>query len=207
MYIIIKRFFDFLFSLILIIGLFPFLLFLFLIVSYDTRSYGFYKQNRIGFQNRPFFIYKFKTMYDIQNNLDFITSSNDPRITTIGKYLRKYKIDELPQLFNVLIGDMSFVGPRPDVIGYAENLSLENQYLLKVRPGISSFASLYFKNEEIILSMKIDKLRFNNEIIWPLKVKLNNDYAKNISFLSDMYIILKTIGLLKYPIYPDQKYL
>lgn len=188
-----KTIIDVIFSIILIILLFPLLIIIFIIACLNTKSFGIYKQERVGYHNKIFSIYKFKTMYDNDNNNDFITEANDTRITKFGKFLRKYKLDELPQLFNILFGDMSFVGPRPDVKGYAELLPLNEQYLLIIKPGITSRAAIYFKKEEFILKNVKDKKYFNDCIIWPIKAKMNNDYALNYKFIEDLSILLSTI--------------
>ena len=189
---------DYVFAVALLIILFPILIFLYLVASYSTKSNGIYAQKRIGYENKVFYIYKFKTMYDEISDLDTVTDSNSKRITSAGKILRKSKLDEFPQLINVLLGQMSFVGPRPDVVGYAEVLPIELQYLLFVRPGITSSASLFFKEEEFILSKVADKKAFNDFVIWPLKAELNLRYAKEFSFLLDCKILLQTIGIIKY---------
>ena len=132
-------------------------------------------------------------MNDDKNNKIKITVSNDPRITQSGIIFRKYKIDELPQLFNVLIGDMSFVGPRPDVEGYADKLSPEDKIILSIKPGITGPASIKYSNEEEILA-KVDNPKiYNDEIIWPDKVTINIDYINRYSFFKDIRYIFETI--------------
>ena len=132
-------------------------------------------------------------MMDSATDKNTITSSNDHRIYPFGKFLRRYKLDELPQLWNVLIGDMSFVGPRPDVSGYADELSGEDRIVLSVRPGITGPASIYFKNEEELLAGIDDIKRYNDEVIWPRKVELNRQYIENYSFIKDIKYIFITI--------------
>ena len=122
-----------------------------------------------------------------------ITTSNDERITKSGKFFRKTKIDELPQLFNVLIGEMSFVGPRPDVPGYADKLKGKDRLILKLKPGITGPASIKYANEEYLLSTVTDKKKYNDEIIFPDKVRINLDYFHNNTILGDVRIIIKTI--------------
>ncbi len=122
-----------------------------------------------------------------------ITASSDIRITHLGKYLRKYKLDELPQLWNVFTGKMSFVGPRPDVPGYADCLEGENKKILELRPGITGPASIYFRNEEELLAKAINPQVYNDEVIWPQKVKINLRYIENWSFWKDIGFILITI--------------
>jgi lipopolysaccharide/colanic/teichoic acid biosynthesis glycosyltransferase len=125
--------------------------------------------------------------------LGSVTSSNDSRITAYGRMLRKFKLDELPQLWNVLVGDMSFVGPRPDVSGYADLLTGEERLILSVRPGITGPASLEYRNEELLLSRVADPQSYNDMVIWPHKVEINTRYVQNYSFKKDIYYILQTI--------------
>jgi lipopolysaccharide/colanic/teichoic acid biosynthesis glycosyltransferase len=122
-----------------------------------------------------------------------VTQKNDARITKIGAFFRKTKIDELPQLWNVLIGQMSFVGPRPDVKGYADKLQGKDKVVLSVRPGITGPASLKYKNEEVLLETQSNPEQYNNEVIWPDKVKINVDYVNNWSFIQDVRYIYQTI--------------
>ena len=124
---------------------------------------------------------------------NFITLKDDARLSSVGKTLRKYHLDELPQLLNVLIGDMSIVGPRPDVAGYADLLQGDDRIILSVRPGITGPATLKFKNEDVLLSQQPDPKKYNDTIIWPEKVRLNKEYVKNWSFLGDLNFIFKTI--------------
>ena len=129
-----------------------------------------------------------------------ITTSNDVRITKSGAFYRNTKIDELPQLWNVLIGQMSFVGPRPDVPGYADRLQGEDRVILSVKPGITGPAQLAYKNEEEVLANQDDAVKYNDEIIWPEKVRINRKYIKDYSLFKDVYYIWKTIvgGNVKY---------
>ena len=139
-------------------------------------------------------------MRKVPNFNTTVTSSNDIRITKIGAFFRKTKIDELPQLWNVLLGNMSFVGPRPDVPGYADKLKDEDKIVLSVRPGITGPAQLAYKDEEQILAKQEDPKKYNDEVIWPDKVKINRNYVINYSFFKDIYYIWKTIvgGDVKY---------
>ena len=190
---IIKRTFDIFFSTILLFFFWPIILVFWIFASIDTRSNGFYLQSRIGRGGRKFKVIKIKTMinsfYDDKN----ITLKNDPRVTRFGGLLRSYKIDELPQLINVFIGQMSFVGPRPDVEGYADKLEGNEKLILSVRPGITGPASIKYYNEEEILMNQIDPYDFNDKIIWPDKVKINMQYIKNWSLKKDIYFIFKTL--------------
>lgn len=121
--------------------------------------------------------------------------SNQPSV--FGDFLRKSKLDELPQLYNVFLGDMSFVGPRPDLIGFADALEGEDRLILEVKPGITGPASLYFLNEQRLLDQVENAEKYNKEVIWPKKVELNLAYVKNYSFRKDIYYLLKTILLSK----------
>ncbi len=132
-------------------------------------------------------------MRKIYGHSSTVTTSNDSRISFTGKFFRKTKIDELPQLVNVLIGDMSFVGPRPDVKGFADMLDEDDKLILNIRPGITGPASLAFRNEEEILSLQKNPERYNREVIYPEKVKINLEYIKNWTLLGDLSYILKTI--------------
>jgi lipopolysaccharide/colanic/teichoic acid biosynthesis glycosyltransferase len=139
-------------------------------------------------------------MYIGSEHKGTITSAIDNRITPIGHFLRKFKLDELPQLWNVLIGKMSLVGPRPDVAGYADKLMGENRKILELKPGITGPASLYFRNEEEVLAQVDNLKQYNDTVIWPKKVELNLDYYYHWSFWKDIGYILRTIlpGLNRY---------
>ena len=186
-----KRIFDFSLALIGLIFTWPIIIIAWVIASIETKSNGFFLQKRVGEGGRLFTIIKIKTMYP--NNGSTVTTANDNRITKSGKFFRKYKIDELPQLINVLKGDMSFVGPRPDVPGYADKLKGEDRVILSIKPGITGPATLKYKNEEEILAGVDDPIRYNNEVIWPDKVKINKEYIKNWSLKKDIEYIVKTI--------------
>jgi lipopolysaccharide/colanic/teichoic acid biosynthesis glycosyltransferase len=149
-------------------------------------------QERVGENGKLFTIIKIKTMYPEKKG-STITTANDKRITKSGRFFRKYKIDELPQLINVLKGDMSFVGPRPDVPGYADKLEGEDRIILSVKPGITGPASLKYKNEEEILASVKNPKEYNDKVIWPDKVRINKKYIKNWSLKKDIEYIIKTI--------------
>ena len=123
-----------------------------------------------------------------------VTTRHDPRITRVGRILRSTKVDELPQLLNVLLGHMSIVGPRPDVPGFADRLSGDDRIVLSIRPGITGPATLEFRNEEELLSSQSDPERYNREVIWPKKVELNREYVANYSFWKDFGYIWRTIA-------------
>lgn len=151
-----------------------------------------FKQQRVGLHGQLFVMYKFRSMI-IHHSGNSISVAGESRITPLGAFLRKYKLDELPELWNVLKGDMSLVGPRPDVPGYADKLKGEDRKILELRPGITGPASLKYSNEEEILSKVEDPNRYNNEIIFPDKVKINLHYHSCHSLSGDLIIIFKTI--------------
>lgn len=186
-----KNIFDFLVVILSLPVLFPLILLLIIIASIDTRQFGLFLQTRIGREGRPFKIYKIRTMKG-RHESD-ITTLKTHNITKTGNFIRKTKLDELPQLFNILLGQMSFVGPRPDVPGYANLLEGDDRLMLTVKPGITGPAQLKFKNEEEILNLQPDPVKYNDEVLWPEKVKINCDYVKNQSFVTDLEYIFKTI--------------
>ena len=189
----IKRFFDIIFSFFGIVFLFPVFIIVAILIKIDSSGPVFFLQERVGLNGKLFKIIKFRSMKVNHNNSLKITLENDKRITNIGKKLRKYKIDEIPELINVFIGDMSFVGPRPDVPGYADLLLGENRNILKLRPGITSRASIKYANEEMILLNTDDPIAFNNDIIFPDKVKMNLNYYYNNNIWIDIKIIFATL--------------
>ena len=151
---IIKRSFDIIASFFSIILCFFPILVLIMLASLSTKDFGLFTQQRVGRNAKLFRIFKIRTMKYHEHDENFITLKDDPRLTTIGKIFRNYHLDELPQLFNVLIGDMSFVGPRPDVKGYADLLQGEDRIILSVRPGITGPATIKFKNEEVYIEQQ-----------------------------------------------------
>ncbi|WP_422026161.1 sugar transferase [Roseovarius sp.] len=157
----------------------------------DTGASGFFRQERVGRDGKIFRVVKLRTMRPVGGTS--VTMAGDPRITPLGAKLRRYKLDELPQLWNVLIGNMSFVGPRPDVPGFMDKLEGAERELLKLRPGITGPATLKYRNEEEILASVENPERFNSEIIWPDKVHLNMDYMRTWSLRNDISFILRTI--------------
>ncbi|MDH3708438.1 MAG: sugar transferase [Cyclobacteriaceae bacterium] len=188
-----KRIFDIGFSGVGLVLCMPVLVTAWAIASLDTRSNGFFFQERIGRNGMPFKLIKIKTMVLVEGVETSITTADDCRITKIGRLLRKTKIDELPQLWNVLIGDMSFVGPRPDVAGYADNLEGEDRLILSIRPGITGPAAIKYRNEEEILARQENPVRYNDEVIWPDKIRINHEYIRNYSLLKDFLYICKSI--------------
>lgn len=188
-----KWLFDRVFSLIGLILLSP----LFVVVAVLIRVKMpdgpiLFKQIRVGRYGKPFTLYKFRSMV-VDHTGSNVSVAGEARITPLGAKLRKYKLDELPQLWNVFIGDMSFVGPRPDVPGYADNLEGEERIILKLRPGITGPASLKYKNEEELLASVADPVKYNDEVIFPDKVKINMQYYYYRSFWGDIKYIAKTI--------------
>lgn len=151
-----------------------------------------FKQKRVGLNGELFTIYKFRTM-TVAHGGSSISVAGESRITPLGHILRKYKLDELPELWNVLTGDMSFVGPRPDVPGYADQLKGEDREVLKLRPGITGPASLKYANEEELLATVEDPVKYNDEVIFPDKVRINLEYYHNHSVWGDCKIIWQTI--------------
>ena len=151
-------------------------------------------QERVGKNGKLFALIKIKTMKPVLGVNTNVTQKNDVRITISGAIFRKTKIDELPQLWNVLIGQMSFVGPRPDVKGYADKLQGKDRVVLLVRPGITGPASIKYKNEEELLSEQSNPEKYNSEVIWPDKVKINVNYVNNWSFIQDVRYIYQTVA-------------
>lgn len=188
-----KRLFDIGVSLV-VLTLFSVVIFIaWLIASFETKSNGFFLQERIGRYGRPFRVIKIRTMRPTLSIATTVTVASDPRITFFGAWFRKYKIDELPQLINVLCGDMSLVGPRPDVPGFADQLLGDDRLILMIRPGITGPASLIYRDEEKILARQSNPEAFNRNVIYPHKVKINREYIENYSFIRDVRFIVKTI--------------
>ncbi len=188
-----KRLFDMILSLSGLFILSPIFVIVSILIKSSSKGPLVFIQKRIGKHGRVFNAVKFRTMYTDSEDRGSITSSVDKRITPVGRILRRYKLDELPQLVNVLFGNMSFVGPRPDVPGYADSLTGEERRLLELRPGITGPATIFFRNEEELLSRAKDYKRYNDKVIWPAKVKINLRYLENYSIFSDIGYILITI--------------
>ncbi|AIL47052.1 sugar transferase [Elizabethkingia anophelis] len=188
-----KRFFDIVFSLMGIFILIPVYIIIAIMISFDSKGGIIYRQTRTGKNGKPFGVMKFRTMHPGSFAKGAITiGDRDPRVTNVGFYLRKYKLDELPQLFNVLIGDMSFVGPRPEVEKYT-NLYNENQKeVLSVRPGITDYASIKYRNESEILAQSSDPEKTYIEVIMPEKLNINLAYIKDNNIFKDVKIIFET---------------
>ena len=184
--------FDRIVALIGLVVLFLPLLVIGILIKIDSRGPMFFMQWRIGKDGRPFKICKFRTMKD-QAEGDSVTTADDPRVTRMGHWLRHSKVDCLTELVNVLIGQMSFVGPRPDVPGYADQLKGDDRRILRLRPGITGPASIKYRNEEELLAQQADPKTYNDTVIWPDKVRINLEYLENWSFFGDIKLIFKTI--------------
>ncbi len=190
---IIKRLFDILFSILGLLLTGWLIIISIIIARFDTGLSGIFMQKRVGQHGRIFKVFKLRSMKNIKGITTTISAINDPRITNIGRFWRKYKIDELPQLINVVLGDMSFVGPRPDVSGFADTLKGEDRIILSIKPGITGPASIFFKNEEQLLENQEDPEKYNEVVIWPKKIELNKKYIQEYSILKDIGYIIKTI--------------
>lgn len=188
-----KRLFDIFISFIGISLTWWLMLIAWIIASIETKSNGLFVQERIGKKAKPFLLLKIKTMQKVKGMESTITIQGDSRISNSGAFFRRMKIDELPQLFNVLIGQMSIVGPRPDMAGFADKLTGDDSIILDIRPGITGPASLKYKNEESLLATKDNAEIYNKKVIWPDKVKINKVYIKNWSLKKDIECIIKTI--------------
>jgi len=160
---------------------FVFLLLVIAITAIDTQSNGFFTQERIGQYGKSFLIYKLRTLH-VKTN----------KTSLWGRMLRKTKLDELPQLLNILKGEMTLVGPRPDVAGYADKLEGADRIILNLKPGITGLASLKYRNEEHILAQQTHPQHYNDEVIWPDKVLINKWYAHNRTFVMDLQILFYT---------------
>ena len=183
---IIKRIIDVVLSIIAIVFTIIPMLILIVVSSLFTRSFGVFFQERVGKNARLFTLFKIKTMREYADGTIILTS--------FGKFLRKTKLDELPQLFNVLFGSMSMVGPRPDLKGYADALEGDDRIVLSVKPGITGPATLQFSKEEVVLAEQDNSLQYNDTVLWPQKVVINRLYVKNWSLRKDFGYIFKTIN-------------
>jgi len=193
----IKRLFDILVSFCGLLFIFPLLIIISIIIKLTSKGPVFFRQKRVGLNMDIFKIFKFRTMKVNSDKLGLLTvGDSDARITKIGYFLRKSKLDELPQLINVLIGDMSFVGPRPEVKKYVDLYTNAQKVIFKVRPGITDAASIAYRDENVILATKIDPEKYYVETIMPHKLKINLDYLQKRSFFSDIGIILKTFKVI-----------
>lgn len=189
----VKRTFDVLAALVGLVLTSPLVLAGWVAATVSTGRNGVFRQQRIGLEGEPFEVLKLRTMRVVPGRESTVTTSGDTRITRAGAWLRRYKIDELPQLVNVLRGEMSLVGPRPDVPGFADLLTGDDRMVLTVRPGITGPAALAFRHEEEILAMASDPEFHNREVIWPQKVGINRQYVESWTFGGDVACLLATI--------------
>ncbi|WP_133758728.1 sugar transferase [Gelidibacter sediminis] len=185
----IKRVFDVLFALFLLPILIVPIGILIVLARLDTGASGLFLQERIGQYGKPFKIYKIRSLKQGVHRLGHM----DYHATSFGGFIRVHKLDELPQLFNVIKGEMSFVGPRPDLPGFADTLEGEDRIILDIKPGITGPATLKYKDEELILAKQLDPENYNRTVIWKDKVEINKRYVKNYSFSLDLHILLKSI--------------
>ena len=193
-----KRLFDIIISFLGLIILSPILILIAIVVKVNSKGPVFFKQKRVGRSGKPFILYKFRSMTLFQLATEGIFEpGNVSRVTAVGKFFRRSKLDELPQLINVLIGDMSLVGPRPEVGNWVAVYPDAWKKILTVRPGITDNASIMFQNEESILAEVDDPEQVYREVILPKKLELYTDYVDNRSFLGDILIILRTIKVLR----------
>lgn len=189
-----KRIFDIIASGLGLIVLSPLFILMALWIKADSRGPVFYRQTRVGKNNKDFRIYKFRSMRLESDKLGLITvGGNDPRVTRSGYYIRKYKLDEFPQLINVFLGEMSLVGPRPEVRKYVNLYTPEQMHVLNVRPGITSLASIRYKNENDLLAHAADPNKCYTEEIMQDKLTIDLEYVKKTSFIYDIRLIFKTI--------------
>jgi lipopolysaccharide/colanic/teichoic acid biosynthesis glycosyltransferase len=179
-----KRLFD-IFVSVLALSFFGWAIVLFwILAAIDTRSNGLFLQKRVGRFAKIYTIFKLRSMR---------WENGQPIVSRFGKFIRRYKMDELPQLLNILTGDMSLVGPRPDIPGYYDKLEGEDRKILELRPGLTSLAAIKYADEDAILEKQPNPLQYNDEVIFPDKVKMNLDYYRNRSFLGDLRLLLQTI--------------
>ena len=192
-----KRLFDIVVSGLMLIVLSPLFLVLAIWIKMDSKGPVFYRQIRVGRNNKDFRIFKFRSMRVGADKGSLVTiGGHDPRITCSGYFIRKYKFDELPQLINVFVGDMSLVGPRPEVRHYVNYWTSEQMYVLNVRPGITDPASIKFRNENELMEQAEDPEKYYIEVIMQEKIKLYLEYVEKHSFLYDIGLIIKTIWVI-----------
>ncbi len=190
----VKRIVDFIFALLGLVILIPSFALIAIVINQDSKGGIIYKQVRVGLNRRNFKVWKFRTMYTMSDKvLNLTVGNNDLRITKVGLWLRKYKLDELPQLVNVLVGDMSFVGPRPEVVKYVDLYSEEQLQVLSMKPGITDLASIRYRNENELLASVEDPENYYINVLMPEKLNLNLFYIRNQSLLLDIKLIIKTI--------------
>jgi lipopolysaccharide/colanic/teichoic acid biosynthesis glycosyltransferase len=192
-----KRIFDIFLALVALIIFLPLLLLISIVIKISLPGAVFFKQLRVGKGGNLFSVYKFKTMKDLpQASQGRFDAGDTSRVTSIGSVLRKYKLDELPQLLNVLRGDMSLVGPRPEIKAWTEVYPERWEIVLQVRPGITDNASIIYRNEEELLAKSVNPIETYENIILPRKLDMYISYVNNQSFLGDINILFKTIKIL-----------
>ena len=192
-----KRIFDFVFAGGGLLLLSPVLLAVAAAVKGSSRGPVFFTQERVGKDGRLFHLWKFRSMVAGADRLGpEITSSGDNRVTAVGRYLRKWKLDELPQLWNVVRGDMSLVGPRPETLSHVQDYTPEQREVLAVRPGITDLAAIAYRHEEELLATASDARRFYREVVLPHKLSLNREYIANLSLLFDLKLIFRTFKVI-----------
>jgi lipopolysaccharide/colanic/teichoic acid biosynthesis glycosyltransferase len=197
MYDKLKGFIDLFISVILLLLLLPVFILISLAIMLESGLPVFFSQERVGKNWERFRILKFRTMINGAENIGpSVTSDNDERITTVGKFLRQYKLDELPQLINVIKGEMSIVGPRPEVLKFAQVFSKEYSDILKVKPGISDYASIKYREESMLINQNKDIEEIYTKKILPLKISLYYKYLSEKSILTDFKIIYSTVRVL-----------
>lgn len=190
-----KRLFDLLFSILGLVFILPLLLIISISIVLDSKGNVFYLQTRVGLNNKDFKLFKFRTMQNNSDKKGLITvGMRDSRITRVGYYLRKYKLDELPQLINVLIGNMSFVGPRPEVRKYVEMYNSNQLAVLNAKPGITDYASIEYSNENELLGSAENPDEMYINTIMPAKLQLNLKYIEEQGLITDLKLILKTLA-------------
>lgn len=189
-----KRIFDVVASGLGLVAVSPIFLILAIWIKLDSKGPVFYKQMRVGRKNRDFQLYKFRSMRTGSDKKGLITvGGRDPRVTPVGYYIRKYKLDELPQLINVFIGDMSIVGPRPEVRQYVDLYTPEQMQVLSVRPGITDLASIRYHDENELLEQAEDPEKYYRKVVMPDKLKINREYINKASFWFDIRLIFCTL--------------
>lgn len=199
---IFKWFFDRIMALLGLLFIWPVLLIVAILIKIKMPGPVLFVQQRVGKDGKLFNCHKFRSM-TVGHGGSSVSVAGEARITPLGAKLRKYKLDELPELLDVFIGTMSFVGPRPDVPGYADKLQGEDRIVLSLRPGITGPATLKYRNEEELLATVDDPIKYNDEVIYPDKVRINRYYAEHYSFIKDIQIIFCTV-LGKHMIYNNE---
>jgi lipopolysaccharide/colanic/teichoic acid biosynthesis glycosyltransferase len=189
----VKRAFDVAVALVGLVALSPVIALAVVAATIDTRAFGLFRQERIGLHGRRFRVTKIRSMRVDPSMRTSVTTARDPRITPLGAFFRRSKLDELPQLWNVLRGEMSLVGPRPEVPGFADLLTGADRLLLSVRPGITGPATIHFRDEERLLAAADDPEAYNRDVLFPTKVRMNLDYIRDYTFRQDLVYLWRTL--------------